>query len=116
MKTTDLISIITPCYNEESNIRPFYDAVKSVFDLMGGTQFEILFINDGSKDGTLEKIKELHKEDCRVKGLSFARNFGKEAALFAGIHAAQGDCAAFLDADLQHPPALLAEMYKKRRL
>lgn len=114
MKTTDLISIITPCYNEEANIRPFYDAVKSVFDLTGGgTQFEILFINDGSKDETLEKIKELHKEDNRVKGISFARNFGKEAALFAGIHAAQGDCVAFLDADLQHPPALLAEMYKK---
>lgn len=114
MITNDLISIITPCYNEEANIRPFYDAVKSVFDLMGGgIRFEILFINDGSRDGTLEKIKELHKEDNRVKGISFARNFGKEAALFAGIHAAQGDCAAFLDADLQHPPALLAEMYKK---
>ncbi len=126
MIPNDIVSIIVPCYNEEANIRPFYAEVKSVFAamqqadadknaLMGGgnPDFEILFINDGSKDRTLEKIKELHKEDSRAKGISFARNFGKEAALFAGIHNAQGNCVAFLDADLQHPPALLADMYKK---
>lgn len=107
----DLVSLVVPCYNEESNIRPFYDAVKDVFVSMREKfsdtkpEFEILFVNDGSGDGTLEMIKKLNEEDRRVKGISFARNFGKEAALFAGIRAAHGDCVAFLDADLQHPPA-----------
>lgn len=106
----DLVSVVVPCYNEESNIRPFYDAVKNVFVSMQEKfldtkpEFEIVFVNDGSTDGTLEMIKKLNEEDDRVKGISFARNFGKEAALFAGIRAAHGDCVAFLDADLQHPP------------
>lgn len=115
----DLVSVVVPCYNEESNIRPFYDAVKNVFVSMQEKfldtkpEFEIVFVNDGSTDGTLEMIKKLNVEDDRVKGISFARNFGKEAALFAGIRAAHGDCVAFLDADLQHPPMLLVEMYRK---
>lgn len=115
----DLVSLVVPCYNEESNIRPFYDAVKDTFvsiqEQFSDTkpEFEIIFVNDGSADGTFEMIKKLNEEDSRIKGISFTRNFGKEAALFAGIRATYGDCVAFLDADLQHPPLLLVEMYKK---
>ena len=82
---------------------------------MQDADFELLYINDGSKDATLERIHALHQKDPRVKCVSFARNFGKEAALFAGIRNATGDCAVILDADLQHPPAVIAEMYAKWR-
>lgn len=109
------ISLIVPCYNEEANIEPFYNAILELFT-GGGIQnasFELLFINDGSKDKTVEKIRELNKKDNRVKCISFARNFGKEAALFAGIRNVTGDCAVLLDADLQHPPFVIKEMYEK---
>ena len=109
----DKISLIVPCYNEESNIEPFYSAILDTFKSIPGADFELLFINDGSKDSTFEKIEELHKQDKRVKCVSFARNFGKEAALFAGIRNVSGDCAVILDADLQHPPAVIIEMYSK---
>lgn len=109
----DKISLIVPCYNEESNIVPFYSAILETFKSIPGADFELLFINDGSKDSTFEKIEELHKQDKRVKCVSFARNFGKEAALFAGIRNVSGDCAVILDADLQHPPAVIIEMYSK---
>ena len=80
MKT---VSLIVPCYNEEKNIEPFYDAILHVFEELE-EDFELLFVNDGSKDNTLSKIRELNSKDKRVKGVSFARNFGKEAGLFAG--------------------------------
>lgn len=108
-----LISLIVPCYNEESNVEAFHNAILEVFKSIPDADFELMFVNDGSKDNTLAKIEELHQKDSRVKCVSFARNFGKEAALFAGIRNVSGDCAVFLDADLQHPPKIIIEMYKK---
>lgn len=107
------ISLIVPCYNEEANINPFYEEIVKTFKELKDADFELMFVNDGSKDKTLEKIEELNKKDKRVKGVSFARNFGKEAALFAGIRNVTGDCAVILDADLQHPPVVIKEMYSK---
>ena len=109
----DKISLIVPCYNEESNVEPFYNAIVQTFTSIPNSDFELMFVNDGSKDKTLEKIEELNNKDKRVKCVSFARNFGKEAALFAGIRNITGDCAIVLDADLQHPPAVMVEMYAK---
>ena len=109
----DKISLIVPCYNEESNVEPFYNAIVQTFNSIPDSDFELMFVNDGSKDKTLEKIEELNNKDKRVKCVSFARNFGKEAALFAGIRNITGDCAVVLDADLQHPPAVMVEMYAK---
>ncbi len=108
-----LVSLIVPCYNEESNIRPFYDAIVDVFSRLPNADFELLFVDDGSADATFENIKQLHDGDGRVKCISFSRNFGKEAALFSGLRAVTGDCAVILDVDLQHPPAVIAEMYAK---
>lgn len=109
----DKISLIVPCYNEESNVEAFHAAIVETFKSIPDADFELMFINDGSKDATLSKIEELNKKDSRVKCVSFARNFGKEAALFAGIRSVTGDCTVFLDADLQHPPKLIIEMYAK---
>ncbi|MGI5117646.1 glycosyltransferase family 2 protein [Treponema sp. SP13] len=106
------VSLIVPCYNEESNITPFYEEILKTFKDIDA-DFELFFVDDGSKDKTLEKIKNLHKDDMRVKCISFARNFGKEAALFAGIRNVTGDCAVILDADLQHPPSVIKEMFYK---
>ena len=106
------ISLIVPCYNEEKNIEPFYNAILEVFKDLE-EDFELVFVNDGSKDDTLFKIKEMNNKDKRVKGVSFARNFGKEAGLFAGIRNVTGDAAVILDADLQHPPVVIKEMISK---
>ena len=89
---------------------PFYEAILKVFGDIPAT-FELMFVDDGSSDATLSRISELHDKDERVKCISFSRNFGKEAALFAGIRNVTGDCTVVLDADLQHPPALIKEMY-----
>lgn len=117
-KLMNKISLIVPCYNEETNIKPFYNEILKLFNdsdknQMDDADFELYFVNDGSKDNTLSEIIELHKKDSRVKCISFSRNFGKEAALFAGIRNVTGDCTVLLDADLQHPPFVLVEMYKK---
>ncbi len=109
------ISLIVPCYNEESNVEPFHKEICRVFQQIKGAEFELMFVDDGSKDSTFEKIQELRKKDKRVKCVSFSRNFGKEAALFSGIRAASGDCAVVLDADLQHPPETIIEMVKQWR-
>ena len=106
-----LVSIIVPCYNEETAISYFYDAITAQSAKMDGLEFEYLFINDGSKDKTLDVLKEYAKKDARVKYASFSRNFGKEAAIYAGLKASKGDYIAIMDADLQDPPALLEEMY-----
>lgn len=111
-KSTSVISIIVPCFNEEENIEPFYKKISDVIKNLDA-DFELLFVDDGSSDGTLKNIKALHEKDSRVKCISFSRNFGKEAALFAGIRNVTGDCAVILDADLQHPPEVIIEMYKK---
>lgn len=105
-----LLSIVVPCYNEEESIPFFYDEVARLTDSMPQISFEMIFVDDGSKDKTLEVIKEFSKKDHRIKYLSFSRNFGKEAALFAGLAHSAGDYVAILDADLQDPPSLLPQM------
>ena len=107
----DLISIIVPCYNEEESLRLFHEAVKKTEKTMPDCRFEILFVNDGSRDRTLEVMRELAREDPEVSYFSFSRNFGKEAAMYAGFCHARGDYTAVMDADLQDPPDLLPEMY-----
>ena len=105
----DLLTIIVPCYNEEEALPFFYEEV-SKYTKNLPTDIELLFINDGSKDKTLDEIKKLHKKDKRVHYISFSRNFGKEAAMYAGLKEAKGDYIVFMDADLQDPPKLLKEM------
>lgn len=107
----DKISIIVPCYNEEEALPFFYEAMDKVTKQMPQVEWEMNFIDDGSKDKTLELLKALAAEDARVKYLSFSRNFGKEAAMYAGFKMATGDYAAIMDADLQDPPDKLPEMY-----
>lgn len=108
----ELISIIVPCYNEEEMLPIFYEEINRVSKIMDYVTFEYIFVNDGSKDHTLKKLKELSNKDYRVRYFSFSRNFGKEAALFAGLEHAKGDYVAVMDVDLQDPPELLPEMYR----
>ena len=103
------ISIIVPCYNEEDVLPLFYQEVSLVLSKMD-YDYELLFVNDGSKDRTLSILKELAQQDTHVTYLSFARNFKKEAAMYAGFCNAQGDFVAVMDADMQDPPALLPQM------
>jgi len=105
------ISIIIPCYNEEEAIPLFYNALRDVLQGMQ-TEAELWFINDGSRDGTLKRIKALRERDPRVHYVSFSRNFGKEAAMYAGLEAATGEYIAVMDVDLQDPPSLLPEMLR----
>ena len=104
------ITVIVPCYNEEEVLPLFYQEVTRVAGLMGEYTFEFLFVDDGSKDGTMKVLREIAAQDDRVKYVSFSRNFGKEAAMYAGFTHASGDYVAVMDADLQDPPALLPEM------
>jgi len=106
-----LVSIVVPCYNEENVIPYFYDEIIKVTEKMKQLNFEFLFINDGSKDKTLDVLKEYHQKDSRVRFISFSRNFGKEAAIYAGLENAKGDYIATMDVDLQDPPSLLPEMF-----
>lgn len=106
------ISIIVPMYNEEPNVEPFYNRIKKVLDEIG-MDYEIVCINDGSQDKTLEKLLMLREMDPRVKIIDFSRNFGKEMALTAGLDYAQGDIVIPIDADLQHPPELIHEFIAK---
>lgn len=111
----DKISVAVPCYNEEPALEPFFAAVSAVAEQMPDVEFEFLFIDDGSRDKTLEKMQELAQRDSRVKYISFSRNFGKEAGIYAGLENATGDYVVVMDADLQDPPALLPEMYRSIR-
>ncbi|HFU4217144.1 TPA: glycosyltransferase family 2 protein [Streptococcus suis] len=104
-----MISVIVPCYNEEEAIPYFYEAMETVRKEMGD-RFEYIFVNDGSKDGTLKVLRQLSGQDQAVRYLSFSRNFGKEAALYAGLQAATGDLVTVMDVDLQDPPEMLIEM------
>ena len=104
------ISVIVPCYNEEEAIPIFYRKIAMVTEDMSDYDFEIIFVNDGSYDSTLDVIHKLADEDTRVKYLDFSRNFGKEAAIYAGLSHATGDYGVIMDADLQDPPELLPEM------
>lgn len=109
-----LIEIIVPCYNEESCLEIFYHRIREVLNSIKGYSWSILFIDDGSKDSTLEKIKELENSvnDDSIHYLSFSRNFGKEAAIYVGLKHTTGDYVVVMDADLQHPPELIPEMLK----
>jgi len=108
----DKISLIIPCYNEEQALPYLYDELVRVSAQMSGQTFEFIFVNDGSRDKTLEVVKKFREKDLRVRFVSFSRNFGKEAAILAGLKVAEGDYIAMIDADLQDPPSLLAEMYQ----
>ena len=108
------ITIITPCYNEEAALPAFYREITAVLSGLP-LEYELLLVNDGSKDRTLEIIRDLARKDPHVQYLSFSRNFGKEAAMYAGFCNAKGDYVAVMDADLQDPPALLPEMLEKIR-
>ena len=108
-----LLSIVVPCYNEQEALPYFYKEICRVAEEMKsshGADFEFIFVDDGSKDKTLSIARELHKQDERVRYISFSRNFGKEAGILAGLEAAKGDYVAMMDADLQDPPALLPRM------
>lgn len=105
------ISVIVPCYNEQESVGLFYQEMTRVAEGMDN-EFEFIFVNDGSKDKTLEILKELAQQDDRVKYVSFSRNFGKEAAIYAGFSNAVGDYVVMMDADLQDPPSLLPEMLR----
>lgn len=104
-----LLSIVVPCYNEEESLDSFYHTVQATLKPLK-MDIEYIFVDDGSKDSTLSKLKELHKTDPHVHYVSFSRNFGKEAAVFAGLRESHGDAVAVLDADLQHPPSVILEM------
>ena len=105
------ISIVVPSYNEEEAIPLFYEEINKISNDMKN-DFEFIFVNDGSKDKTIEVVKNLSKQDKRVKYIHFSRNFGKEAAMCAGLELATGDYVTIMDADLQDPPALLPEMVR----
>ena len=106
-----LISIIVPCFNEEESLPFFYDEIKKVSKEMNYVNFEYIFVDDGSSDNTLNILKKYSKSDNRVKYITLSRNFGKEAAMYAGLEHSKGDYVAIMDADLQDPPSLLPEMY-----
>lgn len=106
----EVVSIIVSCYNEEKSLPLFYKEINKVFDKLPKVKLELILVNDGSKDKTLEKMKELCKKDKHVRYISFSRNFGKEAAMYAGLVASTGDYVALMDADLQDPPSLLPKM------
>lgn len=107
-----LLSVIVPCYNEEENVPYFYEELLKQEAALRERQaeLEILYIDDGSGDGTVEEVKKLHAKDSRVRLVSFSRNFGKEAGIYAGLQKAAGDYVVLMDADLQDPPSLLPEM------
>ena len=106
------ISIIVPAYNEEESLPYLYERLNNLMDANNKYEFEILFVNDGSKDKTIELIKEYRAKDRRYCYVDFSRNFGKEIAMMAGLDYATGDCVIFIDADLQDPPELIPELIK----
>ncbi len=110
-KNKELISIIVPCYNEEESLPIFYKEINKLSKEMNQVDFEFIFVNDGSKDKTIDILRDYSKKDKRVRYISFSRNFGKEAGMYAGLTNAQGDYVAIMDADMQDPPEMLKEMY-----
>ena len=112
MPQKEKISIVVPCYNEEESLPIFYEEITKVSKKLKEVDFEYVFINDGSKDKTLSILRDLSKKDNKVRYVSFTRNFGKEAGMFAGLEATTGDYVAIMDADMQDPPEMIIEMYK----
>ena len=113
MAQRPLVSIVTPFYNEGEGVKHFYQVMGETMEKLPDFDFEIICVDDGSRDNTLEQLIAISKADPRVTVLEFSRNFGKEPAMTAGIDATAGDCVIPIDADLQDPPALIAEMLKK---
>ena len=111
-KSKEKISVVIPCYNEEESLPIFYKEINRVSKEMNNVLFEFLFINDGSLDGTLSILRQLVKKDKRVRYISFSRNFGKEAGMYAGLSNVTGDYVAIMDVDMQDPPIMLKEMYE----
>lgn len=107
------ISILVPCYNEEASLPLLYDELLKLMDFHADYEWEILMINDGSKDCTLDVIKDLRKKDKRICYIDLSRNFGKEKGMLAGFDYVTGDCVVIMDADLQHPPYIVNEMIEK---
>ena len=110
----ELLSVIVPCYNEQETIEDFYLEFQKVVPYFEKKEVEteILFVNDGSRDGTVDVIKKLCRKDVKVRMVSFSRNFGKEAAIYAGLEKSKGDYVVIMDADLQDPPSLLPQMFE----
>lgn len=108
-----MISVVIPAYNETGNINPIAQRVSKVLENLG--PYEIIFVDDGSMDGTLGEIKELNAKNKKIKFISFSRNFGHQKALKAGLDHARGDCVISMDADLQHPPELLTKLIEEWR-
>lgn len=106
------ITVIVPCYNEEVALPIYYNEMKQIMEKMPEQEFELMFVDDGSEDNSLRCMEEFHEKDKRCEYLSFSRNFGKEAAIYAGLQAASGDYVAIMDVDLQDPPSLLPEMFR----
>lgn len=106
------ISIVVPCYNEQESLPLFYKEIKKIEKKMSYLEFEYIFVNDGSRDSTLDILRNFSEGDKKVRYISFSRNFGKEAAMLAGLEYSGGDYVTVMDADLQDPPALLEDMYK----
>ena len=107
-----LVSLMVPCYNEEEALPYLYDALCKVMEECSKYEYELIFVNDGSRDKTLSVLKDMAEKDSRVHYISFSRNFGKEAAMYAGLAAAKGEWIGLLDADMQDPPSLLPEMFQ----
>lgn len=111
-RRNQLLSVVAPCYNEVGGIELFYDQLKAVLKTLPDLDHEILLVDDGSNDGTLEKLNALAQKDSRLFVYSLSRNFGHQIALTAGLEAAQGDVVIMMDSDLQHPPSLIPQMVK----
>ena len=107
------VDVVIPCFNEEAVLNMFYDESKKVFDSLSNYEFRYIFVNDGSKDKTLDILRALAQKDRRVKYISFSRNFGKESAMYAGLVNSTADLVVVMDADLEHPPTLVPEMIEK---
>ncbi len=107
------VDIIVPCYNEEDVLQLFHNETQKVLETIDGYDFRYIFVDDGSKDRTLDIMKELASNSDNVKYLSFSRNFGKESAMYAGLRFSSGDLVAIIDADLQHPPSMIPDMLKE---
>ena len=112
MKKKKLLSVIVPCYNEEKALPYFYEEINKILKEMDQIDYELIFVDDGSTDNTLNIIRAYYKLDKKVRFLSFSRNFGKEASMLAGLEYSRGDYVTLMDADLQDPPSLLPKMYK----
>lgn len=110
-----IVSVVVPVFNEEENVRPFYDRMTAAADDMGGLELELLFVDDGSRDRSLERLTALADEDPRVRVLKLSRNFGHQLAITAGLDRARGDCVVVIDADLQDPPEVVPRMVEKWR-